>query len=223
MMWDKRDNLFDIVKYDDKTIEDVFSAQKVKTYAELWREAYSSIKANMANSYGQDVEIDRDDVSITYKGATLFTTFIIYAKDVSFFWRKNRAESTGIHVSIYFEIAHSNTDNRAGYISVDFIGKAYRMARAHMNSWGYGTRINNGRTPGYSSLTFSASSFGVPSLSVYAILPFTTNMNPPAYLSTISSKCFVSHLSLLFVLVFIFLAILITNRNYIKESFICQI
>ena len=193
----QRDTSFGVIEDNDKTVEDVFSAQKVEADIKFGGKSYRGVEGNPADTYREDMKIYWNYISVPYHSAALPAFGVVYAEPFSLLDGENRVESSGIDIGVNGRFADIKSDDRTGYVIVGFVGEFYRMIRAHINSWGYGTRKNKGVASGNSLLTRFPKSRGEPSLLVYTILPLTAIMNPPAYLSTNSLKCLVSHWSLL--------------------------
>lgn len=200
---------FGIVEYYSKMIKDVFSSQKIKTNAKSGRKANSGFEGDVANSYRQGMEEYRDEAAIANCSITSFTFSIIETKEFSILSRENGVKSPCIDIGIKLEPSfwtHKFQGNDwAGYGFITFVGKFYRRIRAHRKSCGCGTRIPKITVLGCSAFALSRSLLG---LAPRYILPSATTIYSPAYLSTISSKCFFSHLSASNCLQIFFLALL---------------
>ena len=212
------DGLLYIIKGYNESLKNVFSSHEIKANTEAWREANGGLKGDVANFDGQKVKKYRDKTTIAYRGKALFALLIIYAYQICFFWRKERIKRARVYVGVDLNSAQLKSNNRTGCGFVDFVRKGYQIIRAHTKSLGMGTRKNKGTTPGCSALHFFNNWRGVPSASVYNTLLLPMSMYLPLYLSIISSKCSLSHLSLSTILVFVLFAILFTSISVIKYT-----
>ncbi|MDP2941799.1 MAG: putative molybdenum carrier protein, partial [Candidatus Omnitrophota bacterium] len=217
-MRDKGYGFFGVVKDYYEALKDIFSADKIKAHAKLWRESYRGMKRYIANSYGQFMEVNRDYIAVAYNRAPLFARGIVNSQRFGFLRGKDRVERSGIKVGVNFNAREVKGDNGTGDVAVDFVGESYSTPSAHKNSCGYGTRKNKGVILGCSALALLTISLGLPSLLVNSILPSPITIYPPAYLSTIFSNSSLRNWSLLIILCLAFAVLRISSASKNKDS-----
>ncbi|MBW2045946.1 MAG: hypothetical protein JRI96_13860, partial [Deltaproteobacteria bacterium] len=196
--WQEDYRLSGIVKGNDETVEDILSSQEVKAHTKSGRKADSSLEGDSTYFNRQGMGKNRYETTVTNCSETLFTFLIIDTNKFSVLDTEDRVESSSIDIGVDFEPfgrAHKFERNDwAGNVFITFVGESYGMIRAHRKSCGWGTRIPISTALGFSAFARSRNWLGLPHR---YILPLAMTIYSPAYLSTSSSKWFLSHLSAL--------------------------
>ncbi len=199
-----------IRKSDVKIREEVLPSQKIKSYSQPSRKAYSCFKCYVSNLYRQFMQVDWYKASISNHRIDQFPFGVVYAKHFGLFKVKDREPCSRINMSLNRIPSSLSIDLHRYYwmkqSSIDNIRESYRV---HVKSSGRG--MGNEVRIALGCLVLALLTNSLVSSPIKGSFSAITRNFPP-YLSTNFVIFFFSH-SWLFSILFFLLGIFITSKN----------
>lgn len=183
----ERQSLTGIAERHVETSEKISATKQVKPGTQPRRKSDVSLEFHWSDSHWEAVSINWNRTAVTDNRVAQKSILQVQPQQPGFALSEDRDRSPGVDIHPDFLpaawAAQSEGDERARDIAKDAIAKRYR---AHVKSWGLGTRNTEGMTRGcFLQASISRGTGSYPTNNS----PSATTAYWPAYLSTSSSKC----------------------------------